>query len=118
MKIHCLKVDVFRNHFGDCSNNGISKYFNELLLACPDGPDTFDSEKETPINFCMIERRRFSFSDAEHLNIVPACVDASGRVVKRPGWWMNGGNIANACDSRFSKLCGHYYPLAIHDRQE
>jgi len=118
MKIHCLSVEVYRSHFGDCTNGGVSSRFNELLIACPDGNETFDSDIETPLNFCMIERRRFSFSPVECLSVVPACVDASGQIVKRPGWWMNGGNIANTSDSRFSRMNGHYYPLNIHDRQE
>lgn len=118
MKINCLPIEVYKNgRFGDCTNNGISSRFSTLLLACPDGHITFDSDKELPLNFCMIERRRL-FGNEEHQSIIPATVDETGKVVARPGWWMFGGNIASTSDSRFTRLKGHYYPLDIHDRQE
>ena len=118
MKINCLSIEVYRNdRFGDCTNKGISSRFNELLLACLDGNISFDSDKELPLNFCMINRRQL-FGDEEHQSIVPATVDENGRVIARPGWWMCGGNIACTSDSRFTELKGHYYPLKIHDRRE
>ena len=123
MIVRCLSVNVYRNSIGDCTNGGVSSRFDTLLVACPDGSVTFDSDVETPLNFCMVERRRIcsvygSMAEPVHLRIVPACVDESGQIVKRPGWWMNGGNIADTADSRFSRMNGHYYPLTIHDRQE
>lgn len=111
MIIHCLPVDVFRTHYGDCTNGGISARFNTLLVYCPDGHVTFDSDKETPLNFVAVRE----IYGVQH--IVPARIECN-RVSARPGWWMNGGNIANDCDSRFAELKGHYYPLCIHDRQE
>lgn len=116
MKINYLNVDVYRHPEFDCTNNGISSRFTTLALACPDGPWSFDADKETPLNFCMIERRNLGF--ASHVAIYPAAVGNDGKIVKRPGWWMFGGNIAHASDSRFSDMSGHYYPLCIHDRRE
>ena len=119
MKIHCLDVDVYRNDtFGDCTNGGVSSRFNRLLVACPNGPITFDGEKEVPLNFCIIEKRNLFGGTLPDVRIIPATVDESGQIVKRPGWWMYGGNIAACADSRFSEMNGHYYPLKIHDRQE
>lgn len=119
MKINCLPVYVYRNSLGDCTNRGISSRFDTLLLACADGHVSFDSDTETPLNFCAIfSRRRPTFDRPEHLYIAPAMVDENGRITQRPGWWMNGGNIASTSDSRFSELTGHGYPLNIHDRQE
>ena len=121
MRIRVLPVSVYRFPLGDCTNNGISKFFDKLLIACPDGSDSFDSDVCTPVNFCMIERRRlhhvFSPSDdSVYLTVVPAAVNDQGQIVKRPGWWMNGGNIAATSDSRFRNMSA--YPLCIHDRQE
>jgi len=117
MKINYLDVEVYRSaSLGDCTNGGVSSRFDKLLIACPDGPWSFDGEKEVPINFCMIEKR--SVFGEICSSIVPATVDESGRVVKRPGWWMYGGNIASTSDSRFSDMKGHFYPLKIHDRRE
>ena len=117
MTIRCLTLYVYRsNVLGDCTNKGVSNRFNRLLVACPFGPDSFDADKGIPLNFCMVERKRVVGMETMH--IVPATVDANGEVVKRPGWWMNGGNIAGGADSRFTQLTGHHYPLKIHDRRE
>lgn len=116
MKINCLSVEVLRDRFGDCTNGGISSRFNELLVACPDGPQSFDADKLLPLNFCVMEFRHLGFTD--HVRIVPATVNERGEIVKRPGWWMFGGNVARTSDSRFFELSGVHYALDIHDRQE
>lgn len=122
MTIHALPIEVFRSSFGDCSNDGISKFFNELLLYCPDGHREFDAETEIPLNFCMIRRRELygilSGNRSKYVDIVPATVDEAGRVVPRPGWWMYGGNIGSTSDSRFRSITGIDYPVKIFDRQE
>ena len=117
MKINCLSVSVLRDGWpGDCTNGGISSRFRELLVACPDGPQSFDADELIPLNFCAMERRNLGFT--EHVRIVPATVNERGEVVKRPGWWMFGGNVARTSDSRFFDLSGTRYPLDIHDRRE
>lgn len=113
MIIRYLDVDVFRSPDGDFSNNGVSSRFRELAVACPDGIWSFDSEKELPLNFCMIEYRPY----IDHFDIVPAMVE-DGKIVKRPGGWMSGGNIAYTCDSRFHAMKGNHYPLQILDKIE
>lgn len=122
MKIKALPVSVYRTGKMDCTNGGVSSRFNELLVACPDGHITIDTDAGIPDNFCMAERREvfgiFGGSMEPHMRIVPATVDGSGNVKPRSGWWMNGGNIAGTSDSRFRNLTGVDYPLYIHDRQE
>ena len=116
MKVRYLTVYVYRTPaLGDCTNKGISSRFNKLLLACPDGPNSFDADLETPLNFCKVEKRELQ--SGVYCTIVPATV-SRGRIVKRPGWWMMGGNLAHSSDCRFNFLTGTFYPLAIHDRQE
>ena len=115
MFVRCLSVYVFRESPLDCTRGGVSSRFHELLVACPDGPHCFDSDKELPLNFCMIETRELP--TGIHQRIVPAMIE-NNKIVKRPGWWMNGGNIAHTSDSRWTALKGHYYPLDIHDRRE
>lgn len=112
MIIRCLPVDVYRFRIGDCTNNGISAWFDELLVACSNGPRSFDSAWETPLNFCMACWTRGT------THIIPAMVTDSGDIRPRPGWFMYGGNIADASDSRWQELTGTGYPLHIHDRQE
>lgn len=111
MKINCLPVSVYREkRLGDCTNGGVSSVFDELLVACPDGPRSFDAETVLPLNFCMVQGRDLGFT--EHVRIVPAMVDPRG------GWWSFGGNVARTSDSRFFELTGIHYPLDIHDRRE
>lgn len=112
MNIHTLSVSVYKVPSGDCTNNGISNRFSDLLVACPGGPHSFDPSVEVPLNFCMISWRM------GRAYIVPACVTETGRVVARPGWFMYGGNLAESSDSRFHELSGVNYPLHIHDRKE
>ena len=121
MKIRTISVEVYRSPYGDCSNDGISSRFSKLAVACPSGPDCFDTDNGIPDNFCMVDRRRhlnvYDFSEIAYSVIVPATVDGFGNVVKRPGWWMYGGNIADTSDSRFRDMAGGC-PLRIHDRRE
>lgn len=119
MKVNCLSLNVYRAaRRGDCTNGGISSQFNELLIACPTGPRSFDADKELPLNFCMVQRRR-TWGDHEHVRIIPAAVNERGEIVPRGSfWWMFGGNIASTSDSRFHELTGIDYALDIHDRRE
>lgn len=115
MIIHCLPVSVYRYApFGDCTNNGISNRFDDLLVYCPDGNIHFDSEIEQPLNFCVVGCTRWR--GAVHYHLKPAFVDEDGNITERPGWWMYGGNIADTSDGRFRAISE--YPLHIHDRQE
>lgn len=116
MKIKCLRIDVYRHGKWDATNGGISSRFSELLMACPDGPDGFDTADGIPENFCMADHRHIF--DEDHVRIVPATVDESGNVKPRAGWWMFGGNLAYASDSRFREETRTFYPICIHDRQE
>jgi hypothetical protein len=113
MKISALAVSVYRHPLGDCTNNGISNRFRELLVYCPSGPRSFFSEHELPLNFCAIVHGCNGYR-----YLVPAMVDEDGAIVPRPGWFMYGGNIADTSDSRFNELTGVNYPLHIHDRKE
>lgn len=117
--IHCLPVEVYRSaYLGDCTYYGISSRFQELLVVCPDGYITFDADKETPINLCVVGCTRWQGETYYHL--VPAAVNESGQIVKRAGrWYMMGGNYAATPDSRFSSLLPHFHgAIAIHDRWE
>ena len=119
MTIHALPVDVFRSSkIGDCTNDGVSKFFPELLVYCPDGHREFDADKEIPLNFCMIRTRQLFGGRSKYVDIVPATIDESGKPIPRPGWWMYGGNIGSTSDSRFNRITGIDYPVKIFDRQE
>lgn len=106
-----LIVQVYRSSLGDCTNNGLSKFSDELCVVNADGP--FQPSAKCPA--VIIERHRPGC-----LRVVPA--DNGGTVL--PGWFMYGGNIAHTSDSRFGELCEKllgfpfYGAVMIHDRQE
>ena len=121
--IRCLSVNVYRDSGVDCTNDGVSKFFDRLLVECPTGPHSFDAERETPLNFCRVNVR--NFRGGVLFDIRPAAVTASGAVVDRGNrWYMMGGNFAHTCDSRFMELLeargnsAFYGAVAIHDRTE
>ena len=121
--IRCLPVYVYRDALGDCTNNGVSKFFDRLLVECPTGHCSFDAEREIPLNFCRVNVR--NFRGEVLFDIRPATVTESGAVVDRGNrWYMMGGNFAHTCDSRFRELLetrgnsAFYGAVAIHDRTE
>lgn len=121
--IRCLPVYVYRDALGDCTNNGVSKFFDRLLVECQNGPHSFDAEHETPLNFCRVNVRQYRGDTL--FDIRPAAVNEHGAVVNRGNrWYMMGGNFAHTCDSRFRELLellgnsSMYGAVAIHDRTE
>ena len=119
MKIKVLPVTVYRNPKYDCTNDGISSRYDELLVACPEGFKEVDSDN-LPDNFAMLVSRHV-FGDTTIPTIYPASVNDEGKVVRRDGkWWMMGGNYGATCDSRFTDMLdGYFYgAVAIHDRYE
>ena len=110
MKALPIEVYVTKRHKDcDCTNGGISSKYEQLLLVCDEGYVTID-EKNPPENLVKVVTRNFGFGTYRHIEPV-AKVD-EGKV-----GWMDGGNLAYSCDSRFSRLAGDY-PLCIHDRQD
>lgn len=102
-----LSIYVYRNAKGwDCTNGGISSRFSELILVGEgiEGPVTVDLDKP-PENLVKIVKRSLS-GVGEYMHIEP--YNNEGK------WFMYGGNIACASDSRFPSK----YPLKIHDRCE
>lgn len=103
-----LRINVFKDGKGDCSNNGITNRFDHLLLLCDEGYIEID-ETNPPENLVQIVTR-FLFGK-EYKHIEPVALPKSGCV-----GWMSGGALAYSCDSRFSRMS--QYPLSVHDRQE
>ena len=116
MKIKGIGVDIYRFPLGDCTRNGISSRFRELILPCEDGYIDIDTDN-LPENFCYVRLR--VIGDKEIYDIRPAEIK-DGELVDRGGkWYMMGGNFAYSSDSRFSKMVGGMYgAIAIHDRVE
>ena len=103
-----LRINVFKDSLGDCTNNGITNRFDHLLLICEEGYIEVD-ETNPPENLVQIVTRYICGERYKHIE--PVARPASGCV-----GWMSGGNVAYSCDSRFHRLS--QYPLCVHDRQE
>ena len=104
--MRALRIEVFKSHFGDCSNGGITSKYNELLVICPDGNVEVD-DNNPPENLVKIVEKDYGFMVYKHLEPVKKS-DHIG--------WMAGGCVGYTSDSRFRRMSE--YPLVIHDRQE
>lgn len=103
-----LPISVYKHKRGDCSNGGVSSFYNELLLECEDGYIDVD-ENNPPENLVRIVTRHLFGREYKHIEpIAPKRNDCVG--------YMFGGCFAYSGDSRFRAISE--YPLPIHDRQE
>lgn len=100
-----LRIHVYRDNLGDCTNEGISSKYNDLLLICENGYIEID-ENNLPENLVEVVE---GFKGYKYLRpYKKADKDKTG--------YMMGGNYAGSSDSRFCQI--NQYPLPIHDRQE
>ena len=107
-EVQGLTIYVYRNAKGwDSTNGGISSKFSELILVGEgiEGPEKVDLDNP-PENLVKIVKRNLFGEKDEYMHIEPYNNDGK--------WFMYGGNIACASDSRFPSR----YPLKIHDRYE
>jgi hypothetical protein len=87
----------------DCTNNGLSSNHRTIMLCGEGLPEIFTSSDDIPA-FRVVKN---VYRWGEHIHVEPW--------EKPHGYgWMFGGNYCKTSDSRFP----HFYPLAIHDRQE
>lgn len=111
-EIRGLIVNVFESKsIGNCSNNGVSSRYKELILIpndyCPDIPKLFHSEDEHKL-IHIIGRRigERVYYHAESVNKL------KGNEMKNGP--MFGGTFIHTSDSRFP----FDYPIPLHDRFE
>lgn len=105
--INALPVEVYRSKF-DCTNNGISSRYNELLVVCPDGHIKVDAENPPENLFNMSKINMFGKT---YYRLEP--YNTEGK------WYMFGGNFGYTSDSRFSDLVeGMSGAVKIFDRHE
>lgn len=116
MKARALSLSVYRWEY-DCTNNGISSRFNDILVPCAHGPRDYDTDNP-PENLCVVRSQRIGGALA--LRLVPAAAEKAGK------WTMAGGNYATTSDSRWGEMLAAEYGmeyrfndcLPIHDRIE
>jgi len=103
-----LLVDVYRNScYGDCSNNGISKFHNRFCVSNVEGP--FEPSEKNP---------ELVLTKGPYNTVRLIDPNISENV-----WVMFGGNYAGTSDSRFSAaiedMVGYSIDLVkIFDRVE
>lgn len=108
MKVRCISASVYVDKTrSDCTNNGISRRFAEILIEHPRGNEEVDLDNP-PENFCVL--RTLEFNGKPYYRLIPYYLDKNGKHS------MFGGNFAYSSDSRFRELSE--YPLPIHDRVE
>lgn len=100
-----LPVCIYESkRIGNCSNNGISSRYKEILLLNPRGFIDVDMDNP-PENLCeFVERNLFG----EEANFIRPYKKAEG------AGWMDGGCIIDSSDSRFPSR----HPVRLHDRDE
>jgi hypothetical protein len=106
-----LSVEIFRSHFGSCSNGGISARCVEVVLVGDGMPELSESSAERPavrIVRRMLPSKLRGGERVEYLHAEPDGPDV-GR-----SHWMYGGCCIYTSDSRFPSE----YPIKLHDRQE
>lgn len=99
-----LRVNIYKHNNGDCSNNGVSAHYNEILLICDEG---YIDVKGDEANLCKVVTRNIFGKEYKHVEPVNG---------KHGAGFMAGGCYVATCDSRFARIS--QYPLALHDRCE
>jgi len=99
-------INVYRNGYQDCTNNGVSKHAETLLLVGEGIPEIFDANDLAVV--------RLTTGPGNTLRLVPDAV--------KHRWHMFGGNFGYSGDSRFAEIVrahgGDGGPIKIFDRVE
>lgn len=97
-----LYCEIYKNHYGDCSNGGLSHQHDAVCLMCSNGVFTPDD------NHPAVYLRYRDVGGKTYVNAVPD--DA----LENKTWYMMGGCFIWTSDSRFPAE----YPVPLHDRVE
>lgn len=95
---------------GNCSNNGISSKYNDIILVGVDDGDVDVDEMDLPDNACCLIKREL-FSE-QHDYIRPCAPIEHGNV-----GYMASGCYVTTSDVRFKRYTGSEI-LPLFDRQE
>lgn len=109
--VKCLPVDVFRSHYGDCSNGGISAGNNTLYLECERGFLDKDPSDPTCLRLVKREFGGGTYYHAESYTGKAAIFSRTDGATVGP---LFGGTFIYTSDSRFPAD----YPIPLHDRYE
>lgn len=106
-----LPVRVFKNPlYKECSNDGITKKYDELLLVCDEGYIDID-ETNLPENLVILVKK---FVAGRPANYIRPYADVPDGCVG----YMSGGAYAASSDGRFDRMVEMYGAVPVHDRVE
>ena len=118
--MNALRLYVYRSNYGnhgyDPTNGGITSRYDEILVACDDGPVKVDPANP-PENIFMLVGSSYSGSP----RLVPRHIKPEDMVGP-----MFGGNYATTSDSRWGKMVAKHFGeayrftncLPVFDRYE
>tara|TARA_R110000824_G_scaffold167884_1_gene344954 strand:- start:50 stop:430 length:381 start_codon:yes stop_codon:yes gene_type:complete len=115
-----LHANIYRSHYSDASNGGISSEHEQVTVVNCDGP--FEPcDKYPPV---MLVKGHHEFS----IKIVPVDqkhLENTGEFIPTKSWYMFGGTFVSTSDSRFSdkvsEIIGqrvYSQCVPFHDRTE
>lgn len=96
-----ISCSVYRDHLGDCTNNGVTSKKNAVILVWGKGelPECYKDRDD------VLELRERRVQGTTYINATP---------LGEKRWTMFGGNFVYTNDSRFPSP----YPIPVHDRIE
>lgn len=104
-----LAVDVYRNNNGQCSNNGVSHRYDQLLVIGVEGTEVVNLNNP-PENAVWLLAKPQGTLEAPFYCVAPLdSVNCGGKK-----YYANGGNVCATSDSRW----GVRYALPVLDRDE
>ena len=100
-------LGIYENkRIGNCSNNGVSSKYNEVLLVGDDVPEIFEAGDMPVVKIVKRQIGGSEFIHAEPVDPAP-----SGMI-----GYMMGGSFIHSSDSRVRRIAK--YPIPLHDRAE
>ena len=99
-------VEIYKSHFGSCSNLGISSYNKEVLVVGEGIPELTEDNNIIPV--IIIKKKKYGNRTYIHAEPIGKPIGIG---------WMAGGCFIWSCDSRFRKNISEQ-PVPLHDRQE
>lgn len=109
MKLKTLPAEIYKHRGTDCSNDGLSSRWDDVLILCDDGFYDVDLDNP-PENLVVLDKRQLWGED--HYRILPFKDKPDGCV-----GYMFGGTYVASSDARFVRMCGTSV-LPLHDRCE
>lgn len=112
-----LRVWVYRNPLGECTNGGVTSRFDSFVLTGPGITGPSEPDEQSPeLRYCV---EKVGGINGSILRVCARVVDDQGEPISMGA--MMGGNFVYTTDSRMPKVPGQDQvraPIPVHDRFE